>query len=115
MSIIEIASTELICFHARDNKDRNNIMQRLMVISQIPNFRIGLIVKIIKMINDEIGGLITHIKAYQDDQDQIGSVKKRVSLYKGKTKVWDKSSADTHNVLTPKQCLERFIGYVKRV
>jgi len=36
-------------------------LQKLHLLIQIPNFRIGLIVEIIKMMNTEMSGLIDHV------------------------------------------------------
>ena len=60
-------------------------MYKLKTITQIPNFRIGLIVKIIQLMNAEMAGLIEHVSSAQQQRDPL----KKMTIYKGCTKIWD--------------------------
>ena len=60
-------------------------MDRFKTRSQIPNFRIGLIVKIIQLMNAEMGGLIEHVGSVGELEDPP----KKITTYKGCTKIWD--------------------------
>ena len=60
-------------------------MYKLKTITQIPNFRIGLIVKIIQLMNAEMAGLIEHVSSFQQQRDPL----KKMTIYKGCTKIWD--------------------------
>jgi hypothetical protein len=57
-------------------------LYKFKVVSHLPNFRIGLIVKLIQMMNKEMSALIEHCKV---DKKKI---------YKGQTKIWDLPQAN---------------------
>ena len=62
--MIDLAITEIICSKANMLSKKvspSQLLQKLRVISQIPNFRIGLMVKIIQMMSNEMQGLRDHI------------------------------------------------------
>jgi hypothetical protein len=87
------------------------LLQKLRVVSQIPNFRIGLMVKIIQIMSEEIQGLKDHIKAESDLQkDQI--IKHNMNVYQGVTKIWDYLTSDEPVLLSPKNCLSFFLSYL---
>ena len=87
------------------------LLQKLRVVSQIPNFRIGLMVKIIQIMSREIQGLKDHIKTESDLQkDQI--IKHNMNVYQGVTKIWDYLTSDEPVLLSPKKCLSFFLGYL---
>ena len=87
------------------------LLQKLRVVSQIPNFRIGLMVKIIQIMSKEIQGLKDHIKTESDLQkDQI--IKPNMNVYQGVTKIWDYLTSDEPVLLSPKKCLSFFLSYL---
>jgi len=60
-------------------------MYKFKTLTQIPNFRIGLIVKIIQLMSAEMSGLIEHVGSVGDQ----GDPPKKITIYKGRTKIWD--------------------------
>jgi len=61
------------------------LLYKFKTITQIPNFRIGWIVKIIQLMNAEMGGLIDHVSSAEQKRDPL----KKMTIYKGCTKIWD--------------------------
>jgi len=63
--MIDLAITEIICSKANMQSKKvspGQLLQKLRVISQIPNFRIGLMVKVIQIMSKEMQGLRDHIQ-----------------------------------------------------
>ena len=109
VGILDIAITEIICSKAnmqlrRISPDRQ--LSKFKIITQIPNFRIGLIVKIVQLMNNEMKGLAQHISAQQNRS------LKKLTPYKGCTRIWDLPKADEPVVLSPKACLGFFVKYI---
>lgn len=81
-------------------------LSKFKIITQIPNFRIGLIVKIVSLMNNEMQGLSRHTSQQQ------GSSFKKLGAYKGCTRIWELPKADAPVILSPKACLSFFVKYI---
>lgn len=73
-----------------------NKFKKLDTIMQVPNFRMGIVVKLIKIMNNEIAQLMSYVEKYEaltsDFNNQALLTKRSLSaklpIYKGSTKVW---------------------------
>ena len=86
-------------------------LQKLHLLIQIPNFRIGLIVEIIKMMNTEMAGLIDHVTKLKLDGTEQGKFANR-KVYEGRTAIWDLPSAETPLMLSPKKVIGFLLKYI---
>lgn len=70
VGMLEIAMTEIICSKASMQLRKitpEKQLAKLKIITQIPNFRIGLIVKIIQLMHSEMEGLKKHVANYKQN------------------------------------------------
>lgn len=86
-------------------------LMKLRVIAQLPNFRIGLIIKIIHFVKQEIQALVQHIKSEKEKQN-ARQVPSKIKMYSGQTQIWDMCKAESPKVLSPKECLSYFLTYI---
>ena len=85
IGILDIAMTEIVCSKASTQMRHispEKQIAKFKIITQIPNFRLGLIVKMISSMNTELEGLQKHICSFKNNR-------KAMSVYKGTTQIWD--------------------------
>jgi len=107
--ILEIACTEIICCKASMQLRKitpEKQLSKFKIITQIPNFRLGLIVKIIHMMNVDMKSLIEHVNAFKKSGDD------KIKLFKGQTKIWDLPRAQEPVKLSPSQAISFFVKYI---
>jgi len=113
MGILELAMTEIMCSKASTQlKHITNEKQlaKFKIIAQIPNFRMGLIVKIIQVMNNEIKGLVSHVNT-----NDTADPSRKITVFKGSTAIWDMPTASEPKLYGPKQCLGFFLKIIQEL
>lgn len=84
VGILDIAMTEVLCSKATSQLRRASSERQLSkfkIITQIPNFRLGLITKIVQMMKAEMRALEEHISKNRADLDKEAHQPKKMEVF----------------------------------
>ena len=115
VGILDVAATEILCTKAsfRLREATPDVPSTdLKIVTHIPNFRIGLIVKIVQFMKADLDALRGHIAKHgqASNGDQLNA--KKMPVFLGHTKIWEQPEDEAPATLTSQASIAYFLKYI---